>query len=256
MGIDVYVTSLTHLWSDVPSRTLLQVVASTARLRRANAGSTHMRPSRAEWFELPWNGGRAWMSWYRRKLVNAYVSKLTERLATTGWVDDGDGPDPYGTRLDPQVGMFLRSVAIAASDKTLDAPAVIAATHEPGDPETRDFFAMMGRYVAIHHEAVPAVAFERFPNLMLLDIANVYLPVAFEGGWIGGPHDIGSAPRLAAELRDLAAVLGVDTTVVEWWKTRELIEYGPRSRALYNLHVLGEACALSASASLPIAVAG
>ncbi len=133
---------------------------------------------------------------------------------------------------------------------------MIAATHEPKDSETRDFFVMMKRYVAMHRDTVPRVAFERFPNLMLLDIANLYLPDGFEGGWIGGPHDIGSAPRLADELRDLATVLGVNTTVMEWWKAGELIEDGPRSRALYNLQVLGEACALSASARLPIAVAG
>jgi hypothetical protein len=152
--------------------------------------------------------------------------------------------------------MFLRSVAIAASENTLDAAAVIAATHEPTDPKTRDFFGMMGRYVAMHGDAVPEVAFERFPNLMLLDVANLYLPAAFDGGWIGGPHDIGSAPRLGDELRDLATVLGVDTAATEWWNAGELIEDGPRCRALYNLQVLGEACALSASASLPIAVAG
>jgi hypothetical protein len=91
---------------------------------------------------------------------------------------------------------------------------------------------------------------------MVLDVANLYIPAAFEGAWLGGPQDIGSAPRLADELRDLATVLGIDTSAAEWWKTGELREDGPRMRSLYNLHVLGEACALSASSGLPIDVAG
>ena len=254
MGIDVFVTSLAEFWAEVPCSTLREVVARAPRVRRADPGVVQ-RSSLREWDELPWSDGFAWMGWQRRKLVNAYIAATTSRLGVPAWRDNGPGPDPYGSRIDPACGMFLRSVAIAASRNTLDAAQVIAETHDP-KLGRREFFDKMEPFVEAYRGVVPAVAMERFPNVIQLDIANLYLPAAFAGCWVGGPLDIGSAPRFAHELRDLATVLGVDTTVTEWWKTRELNEDGPRRRSLYNLQLLGEACALSAAATLPILVAG
>lgn len=252
MGIDVFVNSLTDQWSDVPLETLRKV--SVGELRRADPESLRDRPSRAPWFALPWSDGRTLLPFQRRKLLSTYIARLASRTGTTPWIDGARGPDAYGTRLDPAGLLFLRTVAIAASDGTFDAASVIAATHEP--TERRDFFTMVERYVAAHAEAISAAALARFPNLLMLDIANLYLPGRFDGVWLGGAHDVGSAARFADELRELAALLGIDTRAIEWWNDRELTEVGPRSMSLYNLQVLGAACALAARANLPIIVSG
>ena len=98
------------------------------------------------------------------------------------------------------------------------------------------------------------MAFALFPNFVVLERSTLYLPVAFDGVFLGGPLLIGSAPRLAAELRELAGFVGLDTSQAAWWRTPALVDDTPKRRSLYNLQVLGIACAESASANLPIAV--
>ncbi|CAN5902509.1 hypothetical protein BH11MYX2_BH11MYX2_21110 [soil metagenome] len=215
---DVFVASLASLWSKAPSRTLQRLILGTKELRRADASSVSSRASAADY---RWTGGTAATQSHRRRLVHAYVETLSRELGIASWSHSegtSDDDPPPGTHLDPHVSAFLRSAAIGASGN------------------------------------LPSMAFARFPNFMVMDTANLYLPTAFDGVFVGLPHIIGSAPRLADELRDLAGFLGLDTSQRAWWRTPALVNDTPQRRALYNLQLLGIACSQSADSSLPVMI--
>jgi hypothetical protein len=83
---------------------------------------------------------------------------------------------------------------------------------------------------------VRATGVERFPNLAVLDIENLYLPIELPAVLVGQPLSIGSCPAL---LREIADVRG---------------DADPKHEDI--LDFLEEACLLAVSSSAVVLVSG
>jgi hypothetical protein len=214
---DVFVSSLTSLWSNAPTRTLQRLILGTKDLRRTDASHASLRANAGDY---RWTGGTKATLPHRRRLVTAYTETLSRELGIVPWWkhDAVSDEEPSGTHLDPHVSTFLHSAAVGAGG------------------------------------GLASMAFALFPNFMVLDVATLYLPVAFDGVFIGGPLLIGSAPRLASELRELAIFLGLDVSNAAWWRAKKLVEDTPQRRSLSNLQLLAIACAQSDDYSLPVMI--
>lgn len=206
----------------VSSLASLWSAAPTRTLQRLILSTKDVRradaSSTAHPADFRWTGGSAATQPHRRRLVHAYVDTLCRELGIASWASREGTGDASGTHLDPHVSAFLRSAAVGASGK------------------------------------LPSMAFARFPNFMVLDAGTIYVPAELDAVFVGGPHMIGSAPRLADELRDLAGFLGLDISQQAWWRSPALVNDTPQRRAMYNLQVLGIACAESAASSLPVVI--
>lgn len=64
------------------------------------------------------------------------------------------------------------------------------------------------------HEVIKRVGADRFPNLSVLDIENMYLPVELPAVLVGEPRCIGSAPGLAREIAELRQFTDDEPSIV------------------------------------------
>ena len=89
------------------------------------------------------------------------------------------------------------------------------------------------------NKTVQRLGVDRFPNLAVLDIENMYLPVELPTVLVGQPRAIGAAPALAREVEAVSALVDPEDYAV-----------------LDHLSALREACELSARLGAVVLVSG
>jgi hypothetical protein len=88
------------------------------------------------------------------------------------------------------------------------------------------------------HEILSEADDARFPNLLVMDITNVYVPVELPAVLTGQPRSIGSVPALRREIEQARELVGDDDGLIE------------------HLDLLEEACELAMRSNAVVLVSG
>jgi hypothetical protein len=109
----------------------------------------------------------------------------------------------------------------------------------PDEAGLEEYLGQLGPRAALAlHESVASADDARFPNLVVMDIANMYVPVELPAVLVGQPYSIGSVPALRREIE----------------QARELV--GEHDAVLDHLDLLEEACELAIQSSAVVLVSG